>query len=67
MPTEIHRTDVHRLIAGGALLADVLPPAEYESEHLAGAVSMPLKELDGDRAAGIDRNQPIIVYCWDYQ
>ncbi len=67
MPTEIHRDEVQRLMADGALLVDVLPAEEYESEHLAGATSIPLKELDGERAAGLDRNRPIIVYCWDYQ
>jgi rhodanese-related sulfurtransferase len=67
MPAEIHRDEVQRLVADGAVLVDVLPSEEYESEHLAGAVSIPLKELDGERVAGLDREQPIIVYCWDYQ
>lgn len=67
MPTPIHRDDVQSLIAGGTLLVDVLPDAEYESEHLAGAVSIPLKELDAERVADLERHREIIVYCWDYQ
>lgn len=67
MAITIHRTDVQRLLAGDALLVDVLPDAEYKSEHLAGAVSIPLKELAAARVANLDRHREIIVYCWDYQ
>lgn len=67
MPKEIHRTDVQRLVANGALLLDVLPAEEYASEHLMGAISIPLKALDAPRIANLDRHREIIVYCWDYQ
>lgn len=67
MPTEIHRTDVQRMVAEGAQLVDVLPADEYEAEHIAGAVNIPLKTLDAATTAGLDRQRPVIVYCWDYQ
>jgi len=67
MPTEVHRAEVQRLLAGGAQLVDVLPREEYAAEHVAGAISIPLKELNRDTAALLDRERPVIVYCWDHQ
>ncbi len=67
MPTEIDRHEVQRLLAGGAQLVDVLPPEEYEAEHLAGALSLPLKELNAETATRLDQRRPVIVYCWDVQ
>ncbi len=51
----------------GAQLVDVLPADEYEAEHIAGAINLPLKELNRETAARLDRNRPVIVYCWDFQ
>ena len=68
MPTEIHRTEVQRLLAEeDAQLVDVLPAEEYEAEHIAGAMSLPLKDLNADTASRLDPNRPVIVYCYDYQ
>ena len=46
MPRSATRDDVQRLLQEGAQLVDVLPEAEYRDEHIAGAVSIPLKKLD---------------------
>jgi len=67
MPVEVNRTDVQRLLEEGAQLVEVLPQEEYEDEHISGAVSIPLKELDGSGAGRLDREAPVIVYCSDYQ
>lgn len=68
MPTEIHRTDVQRLLAEEyAQLVDVLPSEEYEAEHIAGAVSLPLKDFSVEKAAQLDQHRPVITYCYDYQ
>lgn len=67
MPTPIHRDDVLPMVGDGAQLVDVLPADEYAAEHLPGAVSIPLKTLDAATTAGLDRDRPVIVYCWDYQ
>jgi rhodanese-related sulfurtransferase len=45
----------------------VLPAAEYEDEHIAGAISIPLKELNEQTTRLLDRGRPVIVYCYDYQ
>lgn len=65
MPEEIAREDVRRLVGEGALLVEVLPVEEYETEHIAGAVNVPLKELDAARVADFDPGRPVVVYCND--
>jgi rhodanese-related sulfurtransferase len=66
MPTPIGRDDLQRLVATGAQLVEVLPKAEYDEEHLPGAIHLPLKSLTTDTAAAaLDRARPVIVYCWD--
>jgi rhodanese-related sulfurtransferase len=66
MPSAVDRAEVLRLVAAeGAQLVEVLPPAEYEEEHLEGAVSLPLRQLDATTVAVLDRGRPVVVYCWD--
>jgi rhodanese-related sulfurtransferase len=65
MPIAIHLPEMKRLMDAGAQVVEVLPAEEYEEEHLPGAVSVPLKTLDAQTTAGLDRRAPIVVYCWD--
>ena len=67
MPTAIFREEVRALLGEGAQLVDVLLREEYEDEHLPGAISIPLKELNRQTTARLKRDGPIIVYCHDYQ
>jgi len=67
MPTEIGRAEVQRLVADGAQLIDVMPEKEYADEHLPGALNIPLKDLDRTSIAQLDRDRPVIVYCYDTQ
>ena len=66
MPKEIHdREEVRRLIAAGAQLVEVLPSPEYEEDHLPGAIHLPLRKIETDAVDVLDRNRPVVVYCWD--
>ena len=65
MPNEIDRNQVQRLVAQGAQLVEVLPPNEYEEDHLPGAINLPLRRLEGEALHLLDRARPVIVYCWD--
>jgi phage shock protein E len=56
---------LRELLDGGAQLVDVLPAAEYADEHLPGAISIPLKQLDAASTAQLDRTRAVVVYCWD--
>jgi rhodanese-related sulfurtransferase len=63
----IFREEVRALLGEGVQLVDVLLREEYEDEHLPGAISIPLKELNQQTTARLKRDGPIIVYCHDYQ
>ena len=67
MVTRIDCDELRSLLdAGDVQLVEVLPAESYAKEHLAGAISLPLKELDASTAAALDRSRPVAVYCWDY-
>jgi rhodanese-related sulfurtransferase len=66
MPTRIEANRLQDLLDAGAQLVEVLPADEYEDEHLPGAISIPLKELDAATTAPLDKANPVVVYCWDY-
>ncbi len=65
MPAAVEFGDLVHLLDRGVQLVEVLPEAEYEEEHLPGAVNIPLKQLDAAAAARLDRERPVVVYCWD--
>ena len=67
MPGQIGRGEVQRFLDDGAQLVEVLPEGAYRKEHLPGAVNIPLTKLDAQSTAGLDRNRPIVVYCFDTQ
>ena len=67
MPRQLDREGVQRLLAEGAPIVDVLPPEDYQAQHLPGAINIPLKRLDRNTTARLDRNRPVIVYCADFQ
>jgi rhodanese-related sulfurtransferase len=66
MPIAIDRAGVQRLVGEGAQLVDVLPRADYEELHLAGAISIPLRELDERTVSVLDASAPVITYCNDF-
>jgi len=66
MPTRIELPQLRELLDHGAQLVEVLPREEYDDEHLPGAVSIPLKQLTADSVRSLDKNRPVVVYCWDY-
>jgi rhodanese-related sulfurtransferase len=65
MATLIDRRQVQELVGKGAQLVEVLPSEEYAEDHLPGAISIPLRHVDQEGVAVLDRQRPVIVYCWD--
>jgi rhodanese-related sulfurtransferase len=65
MVTRIDLKRLQELLADGAQLIEVLPRVEFTEEHLPGAISLPLKELDATTTSTLDRTRPVVVYCWD--
>jgi rhodanese-related sulfurtransferase len=68
VPTPVERDEVARLVVvEDAQLVEVLPQVDFEQEHIAGALNIPLKELHERARRELDRSRPVIVYCNDYQ
>ena len=66
MPTPIDYEKLRAMLDGGDVqLVEVLPAEEYDEEHLPAAVNVPLKALDAETTAALDRSRPVVVYCWD--
>ncbi|MBA3630758.1 MAG: rhodanese-like domain-containing protein [Actinobacteria bacterium] len=66
MPKEIGIKDLRRLLVEAPVqLIEVLPSQEFDEEHLPGAVNIPLKQLNAQTTATLDRSRPVVVYCWD--
>lgn len=66
MPTEIDIDQLRSLLATQEnQLIEVLPEKEYAEEHLPGAINIPLKSMNPERVADLDRGVPTVVYCWD--
>ena len=61
----VRRDEVRRLVDGGAQVVEVLEGRQYRAAHLPGAVSIPAWELTRERAGELDRDRPVVVYCFD--
>jgi len=53
---------IERIRTGEVTLLDVRPTEEFRAAHIAGAMSVPLKELK-TRIAGLPREREIVAYC----
>jgi rhodanese-related sulfurtransferase len=65
MAHAIDNAQLRELLSAGAQLVEVLPEEEYREEHPPGALNIPLKKLDADTTAVLDRRKAVVVYCWD--
>jgi rhodanese-related sulfurtransferase len=55
-------TLVERVSAGDVTVIDVRPVEEYDAGHIAGAISIPIRELEG-RLDDLPRDREIVAYC----
>ena len=53
---------IERIRAGDVIVLDVRPAEEYRAAHIAGAVSLPLKELE-KRLGSLPTDQDVVAYC----
>ncbi len=67
MPKFIRRDEARRLLDQGAQVVEVLERSQYEAAHLPGAVHIPGWELSRERASELDKDRPVVVYCFDTQ
>jgi len=63
---DLEPVDRRRLLeqvrAGEVTVLDVRPAEEYRAAHIAGAVSVPLKELE-KHLGGLPKDREIVAYC----
>jgi len=60
---DVPRAELQRLLKrGDAVLVDVRPAAEFGHGHIAGAISIPVEELE-QRLEELPRQKQIIAYC----
>ena len=62
MSKVIDRHQVQQLVQQGAQLLDVLGTKEYESEHIPGAINLPMEKWQG--LEGLQKDKTNIVYCY---
>ena len=62
-PSDVH----HDLEAGvaGLVVADTRSADAFAQEHVAGAISLPYRDLDEESTARLSRDVLYVVYCWD--
>src|SRR5829696_727341 len=58
MPQAIDIDEIRPLLTDGAHLSEVLPPDEFEEEHLPGAINLPLKQLTEQATASLAKARP---------
>lgn len=70
-PIEVDQETVQSMMAAGAQtgtqVVEVLGKKEYERVHLAGAIHIPLSNINRQTGEVLQREKPVIVYCYDYQ
>jgi len=60
---DVDGATARQLVSEGALLLDVRSRAEYQENHLEGAVNIPVQELDQRLSELGEKVRPIVVYC----
>lgn len=66
LPMPVLIEEVQHLLGSGALIVDARSPELYATEHITGAVSLPMVELDAelpDFMARVSTKQTLITYC----
>jgi rhodanese-related sulfurtransferase len=53
---------MQRVKEGAVTVLDVRPAEEYQSGHIPGAISIPLRELE-QRLSELPKKQEIVAYC----
>jgi rhodanese-related sulfurtransferase len=59
---EVTAAEAKPIIDAGSQLVDVRTDVEYEAGHIPGSRHIPMADLQRE-AAGLARDQPVIIYC----
>lgn len=58
----VSREEAKRLVQSGGIWIDVRFPSEYQHEHLASAINLPLNRIR-EMASDLDQERHYVVYC----
>jgi len=67
MPQSIGVDEMQDLLAAGAQVVEVLASSQYEERHLPGAINIELEDFSVESLHRLDKDKPVVVYCWDFQ
>jgi len=60
---DVSGAEARQLVQAGARLVDVRTPGEFAAGHLAGALNIPVQELDGRMQELLPKDAAVVVYC----
>lgn len=65
MVKKISRDELVKMLASGQIfkLVDVLPKEHFQKEHIRGAISLPVDEIEKKAAKILNKSETIVVYC----
>lgn len=64
---EVDPADVHFDLEKGIkdfVVVDTRSTADYEREHIPGAISLPHRQMSEDTTKDLPRDRIIVTYCW---
>lgn len=67
MPRFIGLDEIEDLVATGAQVVEVLSASQYEEKHLPGAMNIELEDFSDESLSKLEKDKPVVVYCWDFQ
>lgn len=60
---DVSGAEARQLVVDGARLVDVRTPAEFAAGHIAGAINVPVQELDARISELGPKDAALVVYC----
>jgi phage shock protein E len=60
---DVSGAEARELVQAGARLVDVRTPAEFAAGHIAGAVNIPVQQLDTRMSELQPKDAAVVVYC----
>lgn len=69
MVKTITRDELAKMLSGGEKfkLVDVLSKESFAKEHIRGAISLPLEEIEKKAGKILNKNDKIVVYCASFE
>jgi len=60
---DVSPAEARQLVQAGARLVDVRTPAEFAAGHIAGAINIPVQQLDARMSELQPKDSAVVLYC----